>query len=298
MAESVPLTALWGIVPSDRKGRGGPRPASERTLLRLAETTMPNPPLPVEILDYVVNYLHDTEDALGDCCLVSKSWIPRARKHLFANIAFPTVESLQSWKKKFPDPSTSPARYAKTLFIDCAAPSAEAGSWIRGFSRIVRLEVGTYLDLDEPVISLVPFHGLSPVLKSLRVTAPALPPSCIFDLFLSFPLLEDLAVTTHGMWVRHNDNSKEDEMPTNPQPSSPPVLTGSLKLDLFGGMKPITSRLLSLPGGIRFRELTLTWLHKEDLSTTTRLVEECSHTLESLDITWSLGKLIRHLRPH
>jgi hypothetical protein len=52
-------------------------------------------------------------------------------------------------------------------------------------------------------------------------------------------------------------------------------------------MEPFTRRLLSLPGGIHFRKLTLKWLYEEDLLTATALVEECSHTLESLDITWS-----------
>jgi hypothetical protein len=259
---------------------------------------MSNLHLPVETLDHIVDHLHDTKDALRNCCLASKSWVPRTRKHLFANIAFLNVESLESWKETFPDPSTSPARYAKTLSINCAAAYAGAGCWIGGFSRITNLEVGTYPDHDDSAISLVPFHGLSPFIKSLRVTAPALPSSRIFDLIFSFPLLEDLAVTVYGVWVRIDEGSKEGEMPTAPQPLSPPVFTGSLELDLFGGMEPFTRRLLSLPGGIHFRKLILIWLHRGDLLTTTTLVEECSHTLEYLDITWSLGKPIRHLRPH
>lgn len=101
---------------------------------------MSNPRLPAEMLDHIVDYLHDKRRALKQCCLVSKSWIPRTRKHLFANLVFTTVGTLQSWKNTFPVPSTSPAGYVKTLFIS-GPQAATAGSWIRGFSRVENLEM-------------------------------------------------------------------------------------------------------------------------------------------------------------
>ena len=108
---------------------------------------MSNLTLPAELLDHIVDHL-DTICALRSCCLVSKSWIPRARRHLFAKIKFDTRQKLHSWKRTFPDPLTSPACYANTLSIDCfravTATDAEAGGWIRGFSRVVHLEVGGF----------------------------------------------------------------------------------------------------------------------------------------------------------
>jgi hypothetical protein len=260
---------------------------------------MLNPHLPTEILDHIVDLLHDTNDALRNCCLVSKSWVPRTRKHLFASIWFPSVESLRSWMETFPDPSTSPARYVKALSLDFEAPDAEVGGWIRGFSRVEHLEVGCQgLSTDTSATPLVPFHGFSPFIKSLRVIVLALPPSALFNLILSFPLLEDLAVIVHReVSVDSSDGLEEDEITT--QPSSQPMFTGSLELYLERGMRLFTRRLLSLPGGIRFRKLTLTCFSEEDLSLTATLVKECSHTLESFDISWQLsGTSSRHLRPH
>jgi uncharacterized protein (DUF2384 family) len=72
---------------------------------------MPNLHLPAETLDHIVDHLHDTEDALRNSCLVSKSWIPRTRKHLFADTEFPTEESLQSWTSG--KTSAAKRRYAK-----------------------------------------------------------------------------------------------------------------------------------------------------------------------------------------
>ena len=263
---------------------------------------MSNPHLPPEILDCVVDLLHDEPEALKRCCLVSKSWVPRTRNHLFAEIIFFDEKRLKLWKKMFPDPSRSPARYTKTLFVDChqavVAADADAGGWIRGFSRIVHLSVGSQRFSADGSFSLVPFHGLSPVLKSLRVTVPALPPSWIIDLSLSFPLLEDLAVNPDHYHGALDDNGGSFNGPlTAVQPPSPPMFTGSLELDMEEGMELIIRQLLSLPNGIHFRKLTLTWSYEEDHLTTTALVERCSHTLESLEISDFRSTSIQHMCP-
>jgi hypothetical protein len=251
---------------------------------------MSNPRLPAEMLDRVVDQLRDTEDALRNCCLVSKSWIPRTRRHLFTDIRFPTLESLISWMRTFPDPSTSPAHYVKNLSVTYPQlftdPDAEAGNWIRWFSCVVHLEVGRNgLSIGQSR-SLVPYRGFSPAIKSLRLIFAILPPG-ILNLILSFPLLEDLAVIAFSEPLSDSDDDPH-WLPATAQPSSPPRFTGSLEVHLKGGKNSFARRLLSLPGGIHFRKLALTWLEEEDPSLMTALIEKCSHTLESLDIFHSL----------
>ena len=244
---------------------------------------MSTPHFPAELLDHVVDHLHDTKYTLRSCCLVSKSWIPRARKHLFANIRFDDKEDLESWKEIFPDPSISPAGYTKTLIVRClhvvTAADAEVGGWIGGFSRVVHLKLGHN---NTSRVSLLPFRGFSPLIKSLHVEFATLPFSHTLDLILSFPLLEDLSVITSDEVVAE-DGDGSDGLPTVIQPSNPPMFTGCLKLETTG-LKPITRQLLSLPGGIHFRNFTVMWKHEEDISWTAAFVERCSHTLESLDI--------------
>jgi hypothetical protein len=133
---------------------------------------MPTPHLPAELLDHIVDYLHDTGDALRNCCLVSKSWIPRTRKHLFADIMFLGAEDLRLWKNTFPDPSTSPACHTENLWIACpgAITLADAGEggWVSTFSRVTRLKVDNtvypYGNSEAAAgfgESLVPFHRFS-----------------------------------------------------------------------------------------------------------------------------------------
>jgi len=218
---------------------------------------------------------------------------PPHRKHLFASIKFQTAADLESWKKTFPDPSTSPACYATTLDIGCShvvtAEDAEAGGWIRGFSRVVDLGVSDkVVSRDEPKTPLTPFHGLSPAIKSLRVDFINLLPPRVFDLALSFPLLKDLTVTSIFPPLSIDGDGFDEELDDVWPPYSP-AFTGSLKLSR-GGVRRIARRLASIPGGIHFRKLNLTQFHEEDLTLITGLVKGCFHTLESLDIAGQPGR--------
>ena len=255
---------------------------------------MSNPHLPPEILDSIVNHLHDNSNALKESCLVSKSWVPRTRKHLFAEIRLDTEADLTSWKEMFPDPSTSPAHHTETLHVGClhvvTVTDAEASGWIRGFSHVVNLKLDALRAyLEDAEIFLVPFHGLSPTVKSLHVYLTVLPPSRIFNLVLSFPLLEDLILVGNDTSIQIHNGDGPDGFPTTIQLTNPPALTGSLELQLGGRIGPIVPRLLSLPGGIRFRSLTLTLCREEDHSLVNALLEGCSYTLESLNISHNLN---------
>jgi len=129
------------------------------------------------------------------------------------------------------------------------------------------------------------------------VKVTTLPPLRIVDLILSFPLLEDLAVVTYKV-VATDDDPACVGLPTTTLPSTPPM-TGSLRLFQGVGMGPLARRLLSIPGGIHFRKLTLTLAREEDLLSSTALVEGCYQTLEYINISCEhLGVSIRYHNLH
>ena len=107
----------------------------------------PSPRLPPEISDYIVDLLHGEQEVLKRCCLLSKPWIPRARKHLFGRIQFDRPADVYAWKKAFPDPASSPGYHTHSLFIGCVdiitVADAEESSWIRAFPNVARLIVWT-----------------------------------------------------------------------------------------------------------------------------------------------------------
>lgn len=237
--------------------------------------------LPLEILDLIVDLLHDEPDALKACCVVSRSWIHRSRKRLFARIEFFSAKShIELWKKFFPDPSQSPARHTRSLLIRglpvIDVEDTGLDGWIRTFGSVVRLHVDTIVGDDA---SLVPFRGLSPTLKSLVLAYRASsPPSEVFGLVCSFPLLEDLALVSLG-----NDSEAGGWSP----PSTSPKFTGSLDLRILGGIRSTVRRLLELPGGLHFTRITVSCLN-EDVESTMSLLSRCSDTLESLSICYYL----------
>ena len=259
--------------------------------------------IPGELLDHIVDLLHSSQTPLRNCCLVSKSWVSRTRRHLFAEINFQTTKRLQSWKKTFPDHSTSPARYAKTLLIGCpqvvATAGADAGSWIASFSGVEYLALGGRdVRARGWEVTFVLFHAFSPVIKSIRVEFSSFPFPHFLNFTLSFPLLEDLAVL-NCYDVPIDNGGDSDGLSTVVKLSSSPMFTGSLGLVLRGWTGLIVHRLLSQPGGIHFRKLTLAWFREEDISLTISLVERCSRTLESLNIAYNLpGTSIGNLSPH
>ncbi|KAF9644036.1 hypothetical protein BDM02DRAFT_3103536, partial [Thelephora ganbajun] len=42
--------------------------------------------LPQEIQDHVIDLLHDDDETLRSCALVSRSWLRQSQKHLFAEV--------------------------------------------------------------------------------------------------------------------------------------------------------------------------------------------------------------------
>jgi len=230
--------------------------------------------LPPEILDLIIGDLHDEPTALKLCCLVSKSWVPRTRRHLFAHVEFGASGSqLKLWNETFPNPPDSPAHHTRTLSV-CNIPAvtpadAGMGGWIRTFYNVVHLRLSWISDL-------FPFYGLSPVVRSLHLTYARLE---VFDHICSFPLLEDLALVALLPGDKNEWNA----------PLTSPKLTGHLELGSPGMIHSATRRLLALPGGPQFSKIDVVF-SDEGVQSATDLISGCSETLKSLTMVsycWS-----------
>ena len=201
---------------------------------------MSPPPFPLEIFDLIVDLLHDKR-TLQECCVVSQSWVPRARRNLFSHILFSKYFPIELWMKAFPDPSSSPAHYARILCIDgptvVAAAGTSARAWVRAMRYIVELRISNGLADGSPV-SLFPLSGLFPVLKSLSIITLYIPPSELLSHICSFPSLKDLELCL----IHDQGTTATFEWSA---PSTPPELTGTLRLG--GYIRSVVRRLLGLP---------------------------------------------------
>jgi len=236
--------------------------------------------LPSEILDLIADHLHDEPDTLKACSLISKSWVPRARRHLFAHVEFGST--IQPWIGAFPDPSSSPAHHTRTLRIrdlgSVTAAGPGVGHWIRAFHSVVHLHLDSSCDRYGNPVSL--FHGLSPAVKSLHLYLIPIPYLEIFDFVCSFPLLEDFIFSPSGyegdadIWIA---------------PLTSPRLTGLLELEgTIAGIRFIVRRMLDFPNSLHFTKIVLAGLSGMDFESITSLVSRCSDTLESLNVAEEL----------
>jgi len=117
--------------------------------------------------------------------------------------------------------------------------------------------------------------------------------SRISKLALTFPLLHSLEVDIRGIsredydygWYDANCPS-DDGSKTIPPPLILPVLTGTLKLSIRGGLVLMVPMLLSLDGNIRARRLDLGCRgdNPEDVKWTQAILEECLPTVETLGV--------------
>ena len=233
--------------------------------------------LPPEIFDLIVEHLCEEQAALKVCCVVAKSWVPRARSHLFARVGFHHIDSpLESWVKAFPDPSNSPAHHTRHLSIrslpGVVVARTVAHAWIRAFRNIVSLIVET-TGWDDTQASLAPLHAISSTLKSLWLVYNSIPSSEVFDLVFSFPSLEGLTLMSIG--------GGETDVPA--LPSTSPKFTGTLCLARRGGVRFDIWPLLALPGGLRFSTVWVGCI-AEDFESIAGLVSACCDTLEFLTI--------------
>ena len=232
-------------------------------------------PLPQEILDLIIDHLHNQPTTLEACCLVSRAWLQRARKHLFASVEFSSFgPSICLWKKTFPDHANSPAHNTRRLSIhDSKLIPAEDVDTLSTFRNVTHLKVDTG-DLFDSDISLVPLHGFSAVIRSLRLLFSSLSDSKLFGLICSLPHLEDLALVSltalrHEPWA---------------SPPTSPRFTGTLDLCMGGWNWSVTHRLFDLPNGLHFKRIVVWLFSAQDIESTTDLVSRCSDTLESLSI--------------
>ena len=190
--------------------------------------------LPQELVDYIIDFLHDDSRTLIQASLVSRAWVGRTRSHLCEplKITLPKLFSL--------DLSHLPplCGYVKALhFTWPEAPidlSAVLGCFEQSGPRILALHSCEQSDLDEQTIrrsfakfpcasiTTLELHEVSPIYRTLLV------------LLSLFPNVDDLTISVGRWWEEisgsdlweYEDDEDNDE---TAQQISSPRLRGSFK---------------------------------------------------------------------
>ncbi|KAF9645584.1 hypothetical protein BDM02DRAFT_492760 [Thelephora ganbajun] len=237
--------------------------------------------VPQEIIDEILDHLvvglgsepKSLETTLRSCSLVSKSWVPSCRRHLFHAVYF-NVTYMKRWVKTFPVPEESPAHHVRDL---CLLPGRyydapeffERTQW---FTNAKKMTVFGDVPLSS-WLGIPSFAKLPQTVTSLTIRARTVDLVQMRDVIARLPNLDDLSlsgsVTKRGRSFLGLGTTLRARF--------------GGKLQLRGGHPygKVVDMLLEVPTGLHFTEVHV-YTNRGCLPTTVRLAEACGETLVRL----------------
>jgi len=242
------------------------------------------PYLPQEIKDQVIDLLHEDDETLRSCALVSRSWLRQSRKHLFADVRI-GYHLLMKWCRNIAPGEDGLSSFARALEVSHRSPREfeVVMPHLGSFKRVESLMISDYdcMDLDnEPYLPIAPdkhYGHFGESLRSLNMLYPSESLGALLPLIYLFPHLESL--TIEGLMAAG------DEHPAPPSPSSPTpdAFKGELHLRLLAGNDMhILSKLAKYP--LRYDHISIGGSSRELGVHFNNLISACSRTLKTLDI--------------
>ena len=241
------------------------------------------PRIPQELIDEILDYLATDSDfkSLQSCALVSKSWVPSCRRHLFHTILF-TPRGMARWLEAFPVPEESPAHLVRELRFALGGRYSASQDLLEYVQRFTNVEGVAWLGYGGFQSSWILSFGRSPQsLTSLTIETDTVTLVQIRDILAQLPNLDNLSLV--GFL---------DAVERRAFPGIGTVLRGRFggRLRLVNGYAEecVMNMLLEAPTGLHFTELHVRGVH-ESFPSTVRLAEACGKTLVKLSYTVSFN---------
>lgn len=246
---------------------------------------MNTPYLPQEIKDHVIDLLHEEDETLRSCALVSRSWLRQSRKHIFADVQI-RYHLLMKWCRNVPPGEDGLSSFTRRLDLSHRSPREFEifMPHLSSFKRVESLVISDYdcMDLDnEPYLPIAPdrYYGhFGESLRSLHMLYPSESLGALLPLIYLFPHLESL--TIEGLMAAG------DEHPPPPSPNSPSpnAFKGELHLRLLAGNDMhILSKLAKYP--LQYDHVSIGGSSRELGVHFNNLISACSRTMKTLDIS-------------
>ena len=236
------------------------------------------PRIPQEIIDEILDHLAADPRlrplGLQPCALVSKSWVPSCRRHLFYAIFF-TPGDILRWLNTFPVPEECPAHHVRDLMFSLkgyyTAPQRffEYVPWFENVERVTLLEHEGFW----PPETLSPGR-LPQSATSLTIDADAATLLQIRDIMVQLPYLNDLSLSGFPAKV-------EGKTLQGMGATLGGRFRGKLRLLKGHANEDTINMLLEIPTGLHFAEVDICGTQMYLLSAV-RLAEACGKTLVKL----------------
>ena len=236
------------------------------------------PRVPQEIVDEILDHLATDSDigSLRACALVSTSWTPSSRRHLFHTVTFAPGDTSR-WLKTFPVPEESPAHHVKDLIFsswgynDVPQKFLECLPW---FTNVEKTTLQGHCKVVRSLLQTRLFWGLVQSITSLTIDTDAVNLLQVRDIILQLPNLDDLSLSgtpakVAGMTFQGVGAALRGRF------------GGKLRLLEGCAREDVMNMLLEVPTGVRFTEVDIRgW--SVCLLSAVRLVEACGEALVKL----------------
>jgi len=253
-------------------------PVETAAVIPVKANTTIGPGIPREILDAVLDHLVADSDlrSLRSCALVSKSWVPSCRRHLFHTVHF-TLGSILRWEKAFPVPEKSPAHFIRDLRVSSGGSDGSPGGlffryapWITGVERVSFLGDGKWIPM---------FWQLPRSITSLTMRTDTSTLVQVRNILAQLPNLDDLSLSgTLVPLSRRQLGGIGTDLRGR--------FRGRLRLFEEHAGKDVVDMLLEVPTGLHFTVVEIRGMG-ECLFSTARFVGACCKTLVKLTYTVS-----------
>ena len=240
------------------------------------------PRTPQDIIDEILDHLAADSDfeSLRACALVSRSWVPSCRRHLF-HTADLTRGRMDRWLYAFPVPEESPAYYVRALHISIEGINWFPDEFFEHAPRFTNVRKLSLFGGKDCLVSRLPsLWKLPESVTSLTIDASngvSLVP--ILDSMARLPNLDDLSL--RGRVISADSSAL-------PGIWMVPRRRFGGKLELRDVYLDHISILLELLTGSQFSKVEVDCT-REHIPSVIRLVEACSKTIVKLSLNVRFG---------
>jgi len=149
------------------------------------------PPLPPELTDHIIDYLHKDTSSLRACALACRTWLPAARYHRFRVVSVKSDGGLRALKKLL---SSSPAICLIVETLRISFFTYKRLSVLPSLPAVSKLALH-HIDFDQLAVSdLATIGAKLPALRRLAIALCSLPWDALAGLLSSFTGLETLLI--------------------------------------------------------------------------------------------------------
>lgn len=235
--------------------------------------------IPQELVDKLIDELVDDAKSLRTCCLISRRWVGRSRRHLFRLLTFPRTDKFTSYRNMFPIDHSVNSHVRALVIAQVPYSGLEHFKAFRGLESLILVDiVNRPMEGQDTIGFLAEGFGATLSIKSLKLIQWRVSPTTLMEFICRFPSLKELIIQRMDFLCG---------LPRWKLPSRFPRFTGRLDFvdrnghDAVGRFLRLLSRL-----PLAFREISIETVSSGAPDPIITILEKCSPVLVNASLRY------------